>query len=695
MASEDRQAPVLLVSPGDGEVLAAAMEADGRAVDRAGALRDLPALFAASPAVIVVVDAREQMARALTMARLLAGDVEERGAAMLVLVADAASASAAYQNGATHFLPGPIDDATLEQALYYADRYVRRLRMGGVNAALVSAQAALVGSARWEWTVGTAGVTLSPALAAMVGQKSGLVPVEQVMRRVPTADREKTMNAVRRLMMSNVSGDVEHAMNVDGRTRNVIHHIRPRYDAQGNIAGITATVEDADAMALDRRLSAHFDPVSGLANQRYAQAWVDQLLGGRSTLDPACAVVLIAISRFEAINAGYGRAIGDAAIQAIGRSLRRLAEQAASADRSLTARFSGAEFAVAFAAPVDTDAMEAFCRAVAQLVERPFIVGARVLHLSCRMGVALGEASLGSADALFRRATAALTLAKRGEPNTWQIVREGDSNEDPTRAAGLQTDLRRALGNVSDEVEALFQPQVEIATSRIIGVEALVRWRHPTLGYLSAETVLETAEAAELMPRLGRHVMRRALTEAVRWGGALADLRMSINVTAHDLRVPDFEEAVIATLAETGFPAKRLTLEIVESGLMEDIERAAVLLSRLRERGIKIAIDDFGTGYSSLAYLKSLPVDTLKVDKALITDLSGTARDRVIVRGVVDMARSLGIGVVAEGVETHEQLELVVREGCNWFQGYLCSRPLSAEALVQFIPDWQARAAAA
>ena len=690
MPRDDPQASVLLVSPGDGDALADIVAAAGRVVERAANHRDL----AASSAVLVIVDARYQPSRALVIARSLSAEVDERGAAMLVLVDDVETAAAAYQHGATHFLVSPIDDRKLEQALYYADRYVRRLRMSGVNSALVSAQAALVGSARWEWTVGSQEVMLSSALAAMVGQKSGVVAVEAVTRRIPSADRIRARNAVRRLLLSNISGDVEHEMNVDGRNRRVVHHIRPRHDEEGRLVGISATVEDADAMLLDRRLSAHFDPVSGLSNQRYAYAWVDQLLGGRSSADPACAVVLVAISRFEAINAGYGRAIGDAAIQAIGRSLRRLGEEFAPADGSLTARFGGAEFALAFAGPIDIDAIERFCRSIAKIFERPFLIGARVLHLSCRIGVATGDASIGSADALFRRATSAVSLAKRGEPNTWQVVLPGGADDAPTRAAGLQTDLRRALSTSNDEIEVVFQPQVEIATSRVIGVEALVRWRHPLLGPLSADTVIGTAEGAELMPRLGRHVMRLALSEAMTWQGALADLRVSVNVTAHDMRVPDFEEAVLAVIAETGFPMTRLTLEITESGLMENIERAAVMLARLRKRGISISIDDFGTGYSSLAYLKSLPVDTLKVDRALITDLSGTARDRVVVRGVVDMARSLGIGVVAEGVETHEQLELVVREGCNWFQGYLCSRPLSAEALRQFVPDWQARAAA-
>ena len=160
------------------------------------------------------------------------------------------------------------------------------------------------------------------------------------------------------------------------------------------------------------------------------------------------------------------------------------------------------------------------------------------------------------------------------------------------------------------------------------------------------------------------------------------------------MRAADFERIVGEALADSHFPANRLTLEVTEGGLVENLEVAAVVLSSLRQRGVSIAIDDFGTGYSSLAYLKSLPLDILKVDKKLVTDLSGSSRDRVIVRGVVDMARSLGMTVVAEGVESEGQLETLVREGCNWYQGYLCSPPLPLADLTAFIGDWNAARAA-
>ncbi len=173
-------------------------------------------------------------------------------------------------------------------------------------------------------------------------------------------------------------------------------------------------------------------------------------------------------------------------------------------------------------------------------------------------------------------------------------------------------------------------------------------------------------------------------------------MRLSVNVTADDLKFDDFDKTVMDVQRATGFPTERLTLEVTEGGLMENLDRAAVMLSALRELGIKIAIEDFGTGYSSLAYLKSLPLDYLKIDKKLVTDVVGSSRGRVVVRGIVDMARSLGMEVVAEGVETPEQLDILVREGCGQYQGFLCAQPMTGAELGPFVAAWeQSRAAAA
>ena len=210
-------------------------------------------------------------------------------------------------------------------------------------------------------------------------------------------------------------------------------------------------------------------------------------------------------------------------------------------------------------------------------------------------------------------------------------------------------------------------------------------WRHPHSGETGPETLSLAAQRAGLEAQLSDHVQRRALTAAAQWPSKLARLRLSINVNASDVARAGFADSLLGRVDASGFPRSRLTVEITESGIMADLTEAARLLSQLRAAGCRVAIDDFGTGYSSLAYLKALPLDYLKIDKRLSHDITGAHRDRVVVRGVIDMARSLGLAVVAEGVETEAQLDLLAKEGCQYFQGYLCAEPLDVPALANLV----------
>jgi EAL domain-containing protein (putative c-di-GMP-specific phosphodiesterase class I) len=272
----------------------------------------------------------------------------------------------------------------------------------------------------------------------------------------------------------------------------------------------------------------------------------------------------------------------------------------------------------------------------------------------------------------------AVAEAKSSDQGRIRFVTTADQNEFDHHHS-LQADLRNALDR--DEIELLFQPQVAIPSGKVIGVEALARWQHPVHGELGAVTLFAVAEQSDYLLALSNHVQRRAAEQAAAWPATLAQLRLSVNVTAADIARPGFAEGFLAMIDASGFPRNRLTVELTESGLVDDLAAAAELLAELRAGGCRVAIDDFGTGYSSLAYLKALPLDYLKIDKKLAQDITGTARDRIVVRGVIDMARSLGLAVIAEGVETEEQLALLAREGCNYYQGFLCAEPLDVTAL--------------
>ena len=236
-----------------------------------------------------------------------------------------------------------------------------------------------------------------------------------------------------------------------------------------------------------------------------------------------------------------------------------------------------------------------------------------------------------------------------------------------------------------DEIEIRFQPQVSVASGAIVGVEALARWRHPKYGELGASTLFGVAGRSDYLAQLSDHVQRRAVAAAAAWPEALRRLRLAVNITAADIVRPGFAAQFLAMVRESGFALERLTVEVTESGLIDDLAAAAALLADLRGGNCRVAIDDFGTGYSSLAYLKALPLDYLKIDKRLSQDIAGSTRDRIVVRSVIDMARSLGLGVIAVGVETEEQLGLLAQEGCTFYQGFLCAPPVATEELTRLV----------
>jgi len=259
-----------------------------------------------------------------------------------------------------------------------------------------------------------------------------------------------------------------------------------------------------------------------------------------------------------------------------------------------------------------------------------------------------------------------------------------------TRERRSSGDRRRRPGSASGElhtaiaegqVELLFQPQFSCTDGRLTGAEALTRWKHPQHGVIGVETLFETAVQASDSVALTRHIAARALAAAAMWPDSL---RLSLNVTAADLAAGDFVEGLLALVAESGFPCERLTLEITEQALVRDIERSAHELARLADGGIRLALDDFGAGFCNFRYLKILPLDFLKLDRSMVEGIVSDERDLAVLRAIVAMADALGLTVIAEGIESEDQLEKVRAEGCATFQGFLRARPMEAEAFMQF-----------
>jgi diguanylate cyclase (GGDEF)-like protein len=493
----------------------------------------------------------------------------------------------------------------------------------------------------------------------------------ELFRKLDADGRKAARSAVDRLRSTGGATAFAHDDLDDGSR--LAHHLQVGPGGEG-VIGRTETI-GMESGAFQTR-----DPLTGVRDARAARGWLhDQLERGGG--QQGVVVLLLAVSRFDAINAAFGRSTGDAVLQAAARRIERLVD--ADGKKRLVARMAGAEFVVAMAPPADLGEARFVAGQMVEALARPFMSGDHVITLGSRVGVVAAEAA-DDVLGLLRRASGALAEAKGADAGPIRIM-DADASSETAFEDRLEVDLRRALDQ--DEIEILFQPQVSISSGRIVGAEALARWRHPRFGELGAITLFNVAERSDYLVQLSDHVQRKALLAAAAWPAELRPLRLAVNITAADILRPDFAGQFLDMVRTIGFPVGKLTVEVTESGLIEDLSGAANLLARLRQGGLRVAIDDFGTGYSSLAYLKALPLDYLKIDKRLCEDITGSHRDRIVVRSVIDMARSLGLGVVAEGVETEEQLDLLAQEGCNIYQGFLCSRPIDVAAMAALVKE--------
>ena len=582
--------------------------------------------FRASGAAIALIDARGAFEDGLIAARAL-GEAVERPAAMLVCVSktDLSRLGALYDAGATHFLASPFGEEELLHALRFAAR-------GAEPRGGSAAGRDLIG---WRWDPERRRVQLSPLLARLSDQPDSLT-IGAAMRLLTADARAELLGALRSI---DAATAIVQSIAPLGR---IVHHLQRDARTGRLLALVEPLGAPPDVAALLREAMPRVRDAAG------ARRWIDHALG-----EGTVHVLAVSLARLDIVNLAYGRGAGDRLIQS---AARRIDDALASlgGTRPIVARLDGAEFAVIARRPLDEVAP-----AIESALSRPFVVEGELMPLGAELRSVASRPG-DDAAALLRR------------------LDEGDAPQ-PASIDTLAVQLREAME--AGQVDILWQPQVAVASGAIVGVEALARWRHPALGELGAEPLFAAAERAGLSAALSDHVQALALARAAAWPPVLKPLRLSINVTAGDVARAGFADRLLDRVDASGFPRGRLTVEITESGLMAELGEAARLLAELRRAGLRVAIDDFGTGYSSLAYLKALPLDYLKIDKALAQDIGGTARDRIVVRGVIDMARSLGLAVIAEGVETETQLELLAAEGCQYYQGFLCAPPLTLEAL--------------
>ncbi|NLR38531.1 bifunctional diguanylate cyclase/phosphodiesterase [Novosphingobium sp. ERW19] len=414
------------------------------------------------------------------------------------------------------------------------------------------------------------------------------------------------------------------------------------------------TLPDADAGR---------DALTGLPGLAAARLWL-----ARHEPDFVHAM-LVGLHRLSSVNLAYGHAGGDIALAEIGRRIADFAVEELDPG-SMVARVGGGEFLIASDGTISRERWQWLAEALTRRISRGLPVRGEVLHLVPRTALLRGvpgEAGAAMIDRLDQALGAVQQQA--GRRILWA---DGSHRARGRSAARLEADLIGAMAR--DEIGIVFQPQYRVADGALVGVEALARWDHAQLGRIGAETLFAIAERGDHVAQLSRHIAGKALAAAVDWD----TLALSLNVTAEDLASDAFAVDFRELLTGTGFVPTRLTLEVTEHALVADFTQSAAALAELASAGVRIALDDFGTGYANFRTLKSLPLDTIKLDASMVRDVDSDPRDRAILTAIVAMARALGLKIVCEGVERESQLAVLQQEGCDTFQGFLRSGPISA-----------------
>ena len=425
---------------------------------------------------------------------------------------------------------------------------------------------------------------------------------------------------------------------------------------------------------------AYHDALTGLPNQSLFKDRLKQAIALSSRSDQMQAVLLLNVDRLKTINDSLGYTAGDQMLQAIAQRLTSCVRES-----DTVARFGADEFAVLLMQLGRSHDAANTAKAIKQAVEQAFLIDGRELFITSSIGISVYPQDGRDTPTLLKSAGVAVQRAKEKGRGDYEFYTSGHTS-DALKQLMLESQMRPGLERGEFVVE--YQPQVDVKTFQLVGMEALVRWNHPALGMLQPSDFIQLAEDNGMITQIGDWVLRTAFAQNKLWlDSGFSPMRLSVNVSARHFQQSAFIATICDVLKETDLDPALLELELTEASIMKEPEKAIDKLNKLRDLGIKIAIDDFGTGYSSLSYLKRFPIDTLKIDKTFVADVSTNEDDAAITKAIVMMGHALDMAVIAEGVETPQQLEYLTSLGCDVIQGYLFSPPLSTESFTELLME--------
>ena len=422
----------------------------------------------------------------------------------------------------------------------------------------------------------------------------------------------------------------------------------------------------------------HRDPLTGLANRQKFRERLDDAVKNAQRLGRSVALMFLDIDKLKVVNETYGHPVGDALLRDVSRQLCQ-----AIRETDTVARLGSDEFAIVLTNLEDTSPVNSMATRIIEQISKSRVIEGCYVTVEASTGVCFYPTDAKDPDELIRKAELALYQAKAEGPGSYHLYDDVLHSKVQAQVA-LEQELRLALAR--DEFLLHYQPQIDVSSGQVVGVEALVRWKNPLRGMVPPTDWIPTAEASGLIVPIGEWVLREACAQNKAWQeNGISTFRMAVNISAVQFRCGHLVPTVETVVKDIGIDPKWLELEITESMVIEDVEGVIKKLERLNSLGVDIAIDDFGTGYSSLAYLKRFPVDRLKIDRSFVQNIATDLDDAAITEAVINLGHSLNIAVIAEGVETGEQLSFLSSRGCDEVQGFYFGRPMPADEVEEWL----------
>lgn len=610
---------------------------------------------------------------------------------------DTQSIHRAYEVGATDFLTKPINWAILPHRV----RYI--VRMGKVVEELRKSESRLANAQRiaklgnWEWHIDANTLRCSEETYRIFGLRPPEVgsSYTALFNSIHPADRDAVEKALNRALFQQKPYNIDHRIVFpNGSERFVNQQAEVTFNRNGEPVHMIGTVQDVTdrKLAEDQiRTLAYYDTLTDLPNRRMFKEYLEKILSRARRQDELAAVFVLDLDRFKRINDTLGHSMGDLLLREVAQrlhaSVRRedfiARHHGDTASSNSVARLGGDEFALLLTDITSLQDAARIARRTLAVLSEPYLLDQQEIFITASVGITVYPHDGDNVETLLKNADTAMYHAKAEGRNNYQYYTKS-MNATAFERLAMENSLRRALER--NEFELFYQPQLNIETGNIVGMEALMRWNHPDMGMVSPIEFIPLAEESGMIVLMGEWGLRAACEQNKAWQEAgFPPLTMSVNISSLQFKQQNLTTVVAKILNDTRLDPRYLDLELTEGTVMQNAEDTIATLHSLKEMGIRLSIDDFGTGYSSLSYLKRFPLHTLKVDRSFVKDLTKDADDEAITHAIIAMASSLGLKVIAEGVETEDQLRFLASRGCDEMQGYLFSPPLSASKITELL----------